>query len=238
MIQKSLLQVNKLSFSYKKSDTFLKNISFSVDEGSIVMIIGPNGSGKTTLLKTMIGLLKPQSGTILLDGKAPAQARPIISYVPQHLDFDKTFPLTVFEFLQFSYASVSENMIKDLLAELDIADIKHSLIGNLSGGQLQRVLIARSLLNIPKILFLDEPVSGIDVGGEEDFYELIKRIQKQRHLTVMMVSHEVHLVNKFADYVICINKNFLCSGKPEEILSSNLINRMYGKSHKPYNHSC
>lgn len=231
----NIIEVNNLSFAYKKDSLVLDKVSFSIPEKSTTMLIGPNGSGKTTLLKIMIGLLEPTSGSVCTQGKEPKDMRNIIAYVPQKLYFNTSFPITVMEFLKLS----SKNSKKEILKTLESVgalDFYSSLIGELSGGQLQRTLIARSLLENPKILFLDEPVSGIDIGGEKDFYQLIKKVQKEHDITVVMVSHEMNIVSKIATQVICINNKMLCSGAPDETLLPELIEQLYGKDVSFYKH--
>ncbi len=231
------IQVENVSFAYEKGDVVIKDVSFSIREDSTAMIIGPNGSGKTTLLKALVGLIEPTTGRVRVYGKRPQDVRDMVGYVPQRLPFDQSFPLTVSEFFAISHKDQSEN-IEIIKEHLGIQGLGTHLIGTLSGGQLQRVLIARSLLGSPKILFLDEPVSGVDVGGEETFYELIKNIQKKHGVTVIMVSHEVHLVSKVADQVICLNKEMLCSGAPESTLVPEVIEQMYGTDVSIYKHHC
>jgi len=237
MQKTKVIEVNNAAFGYLKGHAAVSGVSFSVMEGSITMLIGPNGSGKTTLLKGMVGLLQPQQGTVFIHGKKPKDVRHSIGYVPQRMDFDHSFPITVMEFLQSSYGG-SWQEIEDVLESLDSGHLMQSLIGTLSGGQLQRILIARSLLGKPKILFLDEPVSGIDVGGEENFYELMKEIQRRHRVTIVMVSHEIHLVSQIADQVVCVNQKMLCNGAPAEILSSEVIDSLYGHKVSSYTHSC
>jgi len=233
----NVIEVNNVSFGYEKGNEVVKDVSFTIPEKSITMLIGPNGSGKTTLLKIMVGLLEPTRGDVKVYGDKPKNKRGNVGYVPQKLYFDQTFPITVMEFLQFSHKGAGDDVI-EALESLGIRELSQSLIGTLSGGQLQRVLIVRSLLGKPKILFLDEPVSGIDVGGEQSFYELIKDIQKKHNVTVVMVSHEVHLVSRIADQVICINKEMLCSGEPEKALLPEVVEKLYGKDVSLYKHHC
>jgi zinc transport system ATP-binding protein len=213
-------------------------VSFTIPRGSITMLIGPNGSGKTTLLKMMVGLLIPTQGVIEVLGASPHEQRGHIGYVPQRLAFDHEFPLTVLEFLHLSARETPTEELMHLLNELNIEHLASQVIGKLSGGQLQRVLIARSLLGNPEIIFLDEPVSGIDIGGEENFYELIHKIQQQREITVVMVSHEVHIVHRVADNVICLNKEMLCSGSPSEALLPEVMEKLYGDNVSLYEHHC
>jgi zinc transport system ATP-binding protein len=237
-MNKPAVKVNNISFGYHTNSDVLENISFTIPVGSTTMLIGPNGSGKTTLLKIMVGLLEPTQGRVRIFGNMPKDARNNIGYVPQRLHVDASFPITVMEFLQFSDKDVSVSDITKVLEGLGVSELACSVLGKLSGGQLQRVLIARSLLHNPKILFLDEPVSGIDIGGEHSFYELIKEIQKERDITVVMVSHEVHLVSRVADQVICVNKEMLCSGTPSEALLPEVIEKLYGKDVSLYEHHC
>jgi zinc transport system ATP-binding protein len=231
------LEITNVTFEYLKGAPVIENVSFSIPEKGTTILIGPNGSGKTTLLKIMIGLLEPTSGTIRIHGKKPKYMRKNIGYVPQKLYFDKTFPITVLEFLQLADTS-SKDEILQILESVGAKDLIASRIGELSGGQLQRTLIARSLLGKPKILFLDEPVSGIDIGGEQNFYELIKTVQDQHDITVVMVSHEVNIVSQIADQVICINKEMLCSGEPSTTLLPEVIEQLYGKNVSLYEHQC
>ena len=231
------LEINDVSFEYVKDISVIDNVSFSIPEKATTILIGPNGSGKTTLLKIMIGLLEPTSGTVRVYGKKPKDMRKSIGYVPQKLYFDKTFPITVMEFLQLADTS-SKNEILSVLESVGAQDLVSSRIGELSGGQLQRTLVARSLLGKPKILFLDEPVSGIDISGEQNFYDLIKDIQEKYGVTVVMVSHEVNVVSQIANQVICINKEMLCSGEPSEALLPEVIEQLYGKNVSLYKHQC
>ena len=233
----SILKVNNVSFSYEKGNEVIKDISFTVPEKSVTMLIGPNGSGKSTLLKMMVGLLEPTSGSVTVFGDRPKNKRKDVGYVPQKLYFDQTFPITVEEFLRF-YNGNSGRGVEAISKSLSIQKLSKSPIGTLSGGQLQRVLVARSLLGEPKILFLDEPLHGIDVGGERDFYELIKDIHQERNVTVIMVSHEIHIVNKIADRVVCINKEMLCSGEPNKALLPDVVEKLYGEDVSLYKHKC
>ena len=232
------IQVSNVSFTYTQHHKVVQDVSFAVPQGSTTMLIGPNGSGKTTLLKMMVGLLEPTHGTVTLFGKVPHEQRAVVGYVPQRLSFDYDFPMTVAEFLQLSAPKTPSGELEHIYQELAIEHLMDHTIGNLSGGQMQRVLIARSLLGNPEILFLDEPVSGIDIGGEKNFYELMQHIQRDRNITVVMVSHEVHVVNKIADQVICINKEMLCSGTPSEALLPEVMEKLYGKDVSVYEHHC
>jgi zinc transport system ATP-binding protein len=235
-MENAIIEVENVSFGYEKGNDAIQDISFVVPEGSVTMLIGPNGSGKTTLLKTLVGLLRPTKGNIRVLGGKPKEKRKYIGYVPQRLHFDHTFPITVYEFLNFSHPRIPKDIIEVTLEDLGVYHLRSSLVGQLSGGQLQRVLIARSLLGNPKILFLDEPVSGIDIGGEQNFYELIQSIHRRLGVTVIMVSHEVQLVSRVATQVICINRKLVCSGGPDRALLPEVIEKLYGKDISLYKH--
>jgi len=229
------IDVKNLSVAYN-NDKVLEDISFSIPKGSIAVIIGPNGSGKTTLLKAMLGFVSPQSGSVSVLGGTPSKVVGKVGYVPQRFDFDKTFPITVAELLRFSYPMCSEEKFNEYLTHLEVKRMEHALIGTLSGGQLQRVLIVRAMLHEPEILYLDEPASGIDIGGEKNFFQLISHIHKKHGTTIVMVSHEIDFVYSFADQVICVNRQLLCSGAPPHTLTPQILRKLYGKDITAYPH--
>ncbi len=227
----------------------IENITFSIDEGSIVAIIGPNGAGKTTLVKAILGLI-PCIGSISVFG-IPVTGKNHsvnIGYVPQRLEFDRTFPLTVSELLGFTIPPMfslpfikkfrGKAYIDSLLETVGAQDLTGRVIGNLSGGELQRVMIAKAIVNDPKILFLDEPASGVDIEGQERFYDLIKRLRKEKGLTVLLISHDLNIVYRFADNVLCLNRKLVCSGRPAETLTDEVIKSVYGEMMGAYIHSC
>ncbi|MCA9506985.1 MAG: metal ABC transporter ATP-binding protein [Myxococcales bacterium] len=218
------------------SNDVLHDLSFSINQGDIAAIIGPNGSGKTTLLKAILGLIPIKKGSIKILGKAIKDARKEIAYVPQRFNFDRSFPLTVLEFLQLSHPNCSKEKIIRYLDHLGSANTIHKKLGDLSGGQLQRVLIERAMLSDPKILFLDEPSAGIDVGGEHSFYELILHLHKEHKSTVIMVSHELDVVASFANFVLCLKGNLICTGKPQHVLTEQTIKSLFGKETVLYHH--
>lgn len=229
------IEVTDVWFSYD-SEQILADITFSIPQGSITALIGPNGSGKTTLLKVMLGFLEPKQGNVSVLGSSPKIARKKVGYVPQRFDFDRTFPITVAELLEFSHPTASEEKIRQYLAHLGMEHVLPVRIGELSGGQLQRVLIARAMLHDPSILFLDEPVSGIDVGGEQTFYQLVSHLHKEHGTTMIMVSHEIDVVQRFADQVVCINRSLLCNGSPNSVVTPELIEKLYGEDATIYAH--
>ncbi len=236
MSETPAVQANHLWLSYGSAEPVLEDVSFSIPQRTIAAIIGPNGCGKTTLLKVLLGFLAPQQGTVEILGKPPREARSGVAYVPQHFTFDRSFPITVLEFLQLSHPTCPREKIADYLSHLNIAATLNSKLGSLSGGQLQRVLIERSMLGDPKILFLDEPAAGIDIAGEQSFYDLILHLHREHGCTVIMVSHELDVVANFAHTVLCLNRKLVCQGRPEQVLTSSTLQRLYGKEASVYRH--
>lgn len=223
------IMVKDLTIKY---DSFvaIENINLEIKKGCFVSIIGPNGSGKTTLLKAMLGLVKSVKGEVLIFGKNILSQKKIVGYVPQRFSFDKTFPITVEEFLKFSLrAGQSISKIDEKLREIDMLSKKKILLGKLSGGQMQRVLVARAILNDPKILFLDEPAAGIDIGGEKNFYELMDYLNQKYRITIIMISHELDIVTEYTHRVVCLNKKMICSGDPDKVLDAEMIRELYGE---------
>lgn len=228
----------------------IENISFSIEEGSIVAIIGPNGAGKTTLIKAILGLIPFATGSVLLFGQPFKynHSHIKVGYVPQRLEFDKTFPLTVSELLSFTVPPIysfpfykrkkEKEYIDKLLEIVGVQDLANRSIGSLSGGELQRVMIAKAIVNNPEILFLDEPASGVDIEGQERFYDLIRRLNREKGITVILISHDLNIVYRFADNVLCLNRKLICSGKPAEALTDEVIKSVYGEMMGAYIHSC
>jgi len=228
----------------------IENITFSVEEGRIIAIIGPNGAGKTTLIKAILGLIPYSPGSVLLFGHSMknANSHGRVGYVPQKLEFDRTFPLTVSELLGFTVPPIysfpfirkkgEKKHISKLLEIVGVNELADRSIGSLSGGELQRVMIAKAIVNDPKILFLDEPASGVDIEGQERFYDLIKRLNKEKGLTVILISHDLNVVYRFADSVLCMNRRLICTGRPAETLTDEVIKTVYGEMMGAYIHSC
>ncbi|MBE0500301.1 MAG: zinc ABC transporter ATP-binding protein ZnuC [Desulfuromonadales bacterium] len=199
----------------------LQDIDLQLARGEIVTLIGPNGAGKTTLLRVALGLLAPTSGEV----QRKAGVR--IGYMPQQLQIDPTFPLTVKRFLAMNNRAQQERMLP-LLEEVGADQVLDSPLQNLSGGEMQRVLLARALLREPELLVLDEPVQGVDVHGQIDLYQLISRVREQRNCAVLMVSHDLHLVMSATDRVLCLNGHICCSGTPEAVTSNPAFIEMFG----------
>ncbi len=199
----------------------LDDIDLSVTRGEIVTIVGPNGSGKTTLLRAMIGALRPTAGRVV---KAPGTS---IGYVPQRLQIDGTMPLTVERFLGLA-ARRTKGDITAMLDLTGVADCSDRQIGRLSGGQLQRVLLARALVGSPDLLLLDEPTQGLDQPATAAFYRLITEVRAQLDCTILMVSHDLHVVFSASDRVICLNGHICCHGTPQTVASAPEYRALFG----------
>lgn len=189
--------------------------------GEIVTLIGPNGAGKTTLVKLLLGIENADSGDIL----RPVTTR--IGYVPQSFDIDRAIPMTVERFLQLG-TSVTTGAAAKALSDAGAAALGQRQLWQLSGGETQRVLIARALLRDPNLLVLDEPASGVDYTGEADLYDLIGRLSEERQLGVLLISHDLHVVMAKSDRVVCLNGHVCCSGKPEAVAQHAEYMRLFG----------
>lgn len=233
----NILSVKGLKVKFDKH-LILDDISFDVPRDSTLAIIGPNGAGKTVLFKAILGLI-PYEGTVTKS----ADFR--VGYVPQKVLIGKDVPLTVCEFLEFKESDpkvIMDQIIAVGLggeASTDLHRGKRLLktrMGALSGGELQRVLIAFALLGKPNILLFDEPTSGIDVAGEETIYTLIDKLQRDRDLTIVFISHELEIVYKYAKNVLCLNKEKICFGEPKEVIDKNSLQKLYGEDIHIYDH--
>ena len=227
MDDNKILEIRNLTVRYN-DHVILNELNFWVNSGEIVAIIGPNGSGKTTLLKAILGLI-PCQGEIKVLGGPVRRVLDDIGYVPQRLDFDRTFPLTVNEFLNFIKVK-NRPWREEVLRESGVDAFTDKRIGELSGGQLQRLLIAKALLKEPKLLMLDEATSGVDMAAEMTFFELIEHLNKTHNVTIMLISHEVQMVYKFATQILCLNKDLVCNGRPKEAITQEVLERLYGKN--------
>lgn len=199
----------------------LQGINLTIEQGQIITIIGPNGSGKSTLLKALIGALPPSQGKIV---RSPDLS---IGYVPQRLHIDQTLPLTVKRFLNLPL-KFSSAQTEDAIRDAGIASYMNQQIHSLSGGQLQRVLLARALLNNPNLLLLDEPTQGLDRKGTADFYRRLELLRQKLNCAIILVSHDLLVVMRQSDRVICINGHICCQGAPEEVGSSEAFRELFG----------
>jgi len=202
--------IKNLSFKYT-NNLILEDINFDIFQGDYVAIIGPNGGGKTTLLKLLLGFLQPTSGEIKILGKSPIQARNMIGYLPQYINFNMDMPINVFDIVlqgrltksKLFYNTEDKKIALEKLQLMNIDHLKHRKIKELSGGQRQRVLLARALTKEPEILILDEPTASIDPDGQKEIYELLKKLP----LTKLVVSHDINILFEGVKQVAHINKN-------------------------------
>jgi ABC-type Mn2+/Zn2+ transport system ATPase subunit len=228
-----------------QNNPVLRGVNLKIPKGEAVALIGPNGSGKTTLLRCILGLQKVDRGEVLFFGEKQRDLSRV-GYVPQRLVLDRSFILSVREFLALRLKStrhwfwkrhgVTDQAICSTFEEIGIANLLDRPIAQLSGGQLQRVLIAFSLLTNPEVLLLDEPTAGVDTPGEQSFYELIGQIQKTHGLTVVLVSHDLSMVYRYASWIYALNGVICCEGTPEDVMNADSLRQAYGIHVSPYGH--
>ncbi|MDG1430309.1 MAG: metal ABC transporter ATP-binding protein [Paracoccaceae bacterium] len=216
-----LIAVNDISVRHGDFSA-LENVTFAIEKGEIVTVVGPNGSGKSTLIRTILGILTPNTGKI--------ETKPdlTIGYVPQKLAQETGLPLTVRGFLSLPNR-VSNQKAKAALLETGAVGLEQRQISQLSGGQMQRVLLARAILNEPDILILDEPTQGLDQHGAADFYALIERVRDQYGCAVLLVSHDLHVVMSASDRVICLNGHICCQGTPTVVRDAPEYQALFGQ---------
>lgn len=199
----------------------LENVDLDISPGEIVTLVGPNGAGKTTLVRVVLGLMRPDRGEIT---RAP---RLRLGYLPQRFDVDATIPLTVERFLTLSVRA-GPGEIDTVLAEVSAAHLRKAQVTDLSGGEFQRVALAKALMGAPNLLVLDEPVQNVDYVGEAELYRLIADIRSRRGCGILLVSHDLHVVLAESDRVICLNRHVCCSGVPETVAQHPEYRRLFG----------
>jgi len=224
-----ILKVNELNVELN-NEKIIEDLSFEVKEGEVLTILGPNGAGKTVLFKALIGLLP-------FKGKIEWKKGIKLGYVPQRIPLIKNIPLNVKEF--FGLKGVSRQETEMILGSVGMGEkeILEKKVGDLSSGQFQRILIAFGLVSDPQVLLFDEPMAGIDIGGEETIYSLLDKLKKGRSLTILLITHDLNIVYKFATNVLCLNKKALCYGLPKKILTADNLARLYGEKIKFYSHT-
>ncbi|MBI2035620.1 MAG: metal ABC transporter ATP-binding protein [Candidatus Liptonbacteria bacterium] len=229
---KKVLEVKNLFVRFG-DDLIIDNLSFDVAKGEHLTIIGPNGSGKTTLFRALIDTI-PHQGEVIwaLDT--------IIGYIPQKLDIERNVPLSLYDFLQSKNSGlkgIGDGEIKDCLKLVNLPeDILGKPLGALSGGQFQRALVTFALIGSPTVLLFDEPTAGIDQPSEEQIYDTLHRLQDERGVTIITISHDLSLVHRHAHKVLCLNRRKICYGLPEEVLDKQTLSRLYGTEHHKFFH--
>lgn len=238
----SIINLDDVSFSYNKLPV-VRNINLAISEGEFLGVIGPNAGGKSTLLKLILGLLEADTGKITVFGKKPEKGRSRIGYVPQYPVFSRDFPINVRDAVLLGrlgqtrwyggYTQEDKEIAINSLKAVEIDNIHDQTIESLSGGQLQRVLIARALASRPDILILDEPTANIDIRAEEDIFGLLK--QYNDHMTIIVVSHDIGFISGYVDRVACLNQTMLCHTTSE--ISGKTIEELYGAPVKMIQHA-
>jgi len=238
------IDVQNLNFSYN-GNPVLENVSFSVKDGEYLGIIGPNGGGKTTLIKIILGLLKPDTGSVKIFGEdiKTFKERALIGYVPQRISQSiPQFPATVEEIVRSGrtarvglfkrFSEQDKIAIEKAMETADVVKHRARLINELSGGERQRVFIARSLAGEPKMLILDEPSVGVDIAAQEKFYTFIEDLNQNHGLAIIFVSHDIDVVAHEVKCLLCLNKSLVCHGLPREFMKEEYLEKLYGKKVK------
>ena len=216
----TLISVKNLSVVYG-ANVVLRNVDLSLAAGEIVTIVGPNGSGKTSLLRSIIGAIAPEKGSVEIKPDLK------MGYVPQRLHIDQTLPITVERFMRLTSA-VSRPQCKTALEKAGVPDLLHRQMAQLSGGQFQRVLLARALTNNPDVLLLDEATQGLDQPGSAAFYRQIEAVRTETGCAILMISHDLHVVMSASDRVICLNGHVCCEGTPAVVASAPEYRALFG----------
>jgi zinc transport system ATP-binding protein len=218
----------------------LEHIDLRVTEGTFLGLIGPNGGGKTTLLKCILGLLKPDSGTVLVMGEPAGhpRTRGLLGYVPQEPVTDFGFPVSIYDVVMMGRyprlgpfrraTSEDHEAVRKALNQVGVAELANRAIGALSGGQRQRAFIARALSSEPRILLLDEPMAGVDAKAQNQFYRLLGKLREELSLTVVLVSHDIGVIPYYTEEIACVNQTLHLHGKPDEVLTSESLRQAYG----------
>lgn len=229
--QEHVIQLDNVQFNYG-NEPVLKDIYIDIPRGDFVGLIGPNGSGKSTLVKVMLGLLKPTTGSVSLFNTPISKFTDWdkVGYVPQRPGSTTIpFPLTALEVVQMQ-ASSKKNALS-ALAEVEMDQLADRPIMQMSGGQLQKVFIARALSHSPELLVMDEPTSGVDEESQTEFYALLKRLHS-KGITIILVSHDIDAVAHEVNHLLCLNKSIVCHGKPTDVLKNDFWQKLYGKDLK------
>jgi zinc transport system ATP-binding protein len=215
-----LVELNKVGFK-QNNKWLVEGVTLKVEKGKIVTLIGPNGSGKSTTAKIALGIYKNIEGSV-------EKFTNKVGYVPQKISIDWTLPLRVYDFMLLT-EDIKDEAIDEALTLTGVTHLKNENLGNLSGGEFQRVLIARAISKKPELLVLDEPVQGVDYTGEIALYELIKKISDTLNCGILLISHDLHTVMTATDHVVCLNGHVCCSGTPMDVAKNNEYKTLFGE---------
>ena len=215
-----LVELNKVGFK-QNNKWLVEGVTLKVEKGKIVTLIGPNGSGKSTTAKIALGIYKNIEGSV-------EKFTNKVGYVPQKISIDWTLPLRVYDFMLLT-EDIKDESINEALTLTGVTHLKNENLGNLSGGEFQRVLIARAISKKPELLVLDEPVQGVDYTGEIALYELIKKISDTLNCGILLISHDLHTVMTATDHVVCLNGHVCCSGTPMDVAKNNEYKTLFGE---------
>ncbi|MEM9485189.1 MAG: metal ABC transporter ATP-binding protein [Cyanobacteria bacterium P01_F01_bin.116] len=241
---------------YRETYAAVQNVSFTVPAGMDTAIVGPNGAGKSTLVQAILGILPRRSGEVFVlgqalspKGKLPAEIRQQIAYLPQSFLFDRRIPITVKELvglgwdrlgIQLPWAGwqARRHAVQQVLTKVDAWHLRNKLVSMLSGGELKRVLLAYCLVRPRRLLILDEAPAGLDVLNESEFYQLLYQLKKEQGWAILQISHDLDMVRRSCDRVLCLNRTLLCQGTPDHSLTPENLSLAYGSEFVRYHHSC
>jgi zinc transport system ATP-binding protein len=250
---KSVLIVERVTV-YRETYAAVEDVSFCLEAGTDTAIVGPNGAGKTTLVQAILGILPRQAGNILVLGQPLSrkgglqpQIRQQIAYLPQNFLFDRRIPMTVAEMVGLGWDKLGfqlpwanqrkrNHAVWEALARVEAIHLRQHPLSGLSGGETKRVLLAYCLVSSRRLLILDEAVAGIDMRGESDFYQLLDELKQERGWAILQISHDLDMVKRHCDRVLCLNRRLLCHGNPEVALSTDNLSTAYGSDFVRYRH--
>jgi len=250
-----VLAVEQLTV-YRETYAAVQEVSFSLEAGTDTAIVGPNGAGKTTLVQAILGILQRRAGEVFILGHAltrrgflPPYIRQQIAYLPQNFLFDRRIPMTAEELVGLGWDRLGfqvpwadqrkrRQAVREALARVDAAHLRHQLVSGLSGGETKRVLLAYCLVRPRRLLILDEAPAGLDVRGESEFYQMLDQLKREQGWAILQISHDLDMVRRQCDRVLCLNRTLLCQGTPDYALSPDNLSAAYGSEFVRYRHSC
>lgn len=221
-MSESILKLTNISVAINDK-LILNDISLNIYENNILTIVGPNGSGKSTLARTILKLIQPNKGKIWIKDNIK------LGYMPQKISLNPNLPIQVINFLKLKIKNkIDSELLEKVVAEVGIKHILSLPLQKISGGEMQKVLLARALLTNPNLLILDEPTQGIDITGQVEFYKLINKLRKEKNISIVIISHDLHMVMKNTDYVICLNQHICCEGTAKFVNQQQKFHNLFG----------